>query len=64
MAIRISSMCDAHFKLTIENVGDKLMKTLEVCKIRGANASTGNIISFDIEPGIGMRIIPFTKARA
>ena len=64
MLIRISSMCDAHFKLAIENMGDKLIKTLEVSKVRGAQMSTGNIISFDIEPGIGMRIIPFTKARA
>ena len=64
MLIRISSMCDAHFKLAIENMGDKLIKTLEVSKVRGAQMSTGNIISFDIEPGVGMRIIPFTKARA
>lgn len=64
MLIRISSMCDAHFKLAIENMGDKLIKTLEVSKVRGAQLSTGNIISFDIEPGMGMRIIPFTKAKA
>jgi flagellar protein FlaH len=64
MLIRISSMCDAHFKLAIENMGDKLIKTLEVSKVRGAQMSTGNIISFDIEPGMGMRIIPFTKAKA
>ena len=64
MLIRISSMCDAHFKLAIENMGDKLIKTLEVAKVRGANMSTGNIISFDIEPGVGMRIIPVSKARA
>ncbi len=64
MLIRISSMCDAHFKLAIENMGDKLIKTLEVSKVRGAAMSTGNIISFDIEPGIGMRIIPFSKAKA
>ena len=63
MLIRISSMCDAHFKLAIENMGDKLIKTLEVSKVRGAQMSTGNVISFDIEPGVGMRVIPFTKAR-
>jgi flagellar protein FlaH len=64
MLIRISSMCDAHFKLAIETMGDNLIKTLEVSKVRGAQLSTGNIIRFDIEPGVGMRIIPFTKARA
>ena len=64
MTVRISSMCDAHFKLTIQNMGDKLIKSLEVAKVRGASMSTGNIVAFDIEPGVGMRIIPFTKARA
>ncbi|MEE8517595.1 MAG: ATPase domain-containing protein, partial [Dehalococcoidia bacterium] len=40
MTVRISSMCDAHFKLAIENMGDKLIKTLEVAKVRGASMST------------------------
>lgn len=62
--VRISSMCDAHLRLKTENVGDRLMKTLEVAKVRGAQQNTGNVISFDIDPGLGMRIIPFTKARA
>lgn len=63
MLVRISSMCDAHFKLAIEPMGAKLIKTLEVSKVRGAQLSTGNVISFDVEPGVGMRIIPVTKAQ-
>lgn len=62
--IRISSMSDASLYLSNENMGDKLLKALEVRKVRGAVKTTGNIVSFDIEPGWGMRIIPFTKARA
>ena len=62
--IRISSMCDAHLRLKTETVGDRIMKTCEVAKIRGAQLSTGNVINFDVEPGIGMRIIPFSKASA
>lgn len=61
---RISSMCDAHLRLRIESIGNQLMRTLEVAKVRGAQQTTGNIISFEIEPKIGMRIIPFTRARA
>ena len=60
--VRIGALCDAHLRLTTENVGTKLVKVLEVCKIRGAGKSTGNVVSFDVEPGWGMRIIPFTKA--
>ena len=31
---------------------------------KAAQKGTGNIISFDVEPGWGMRIIPYTKAKA
>ena len=64
MLIRISSLCDAHLRFYIETVGQKLMKILEVAKIRGANMSTGNIVTFDVEPGWGMKIMPFSKAQA
>jgi flagellar protein FlaH len=57
-------MCDAHLRLRVEEVGTQLVKVLEVAKVRGAAKSTGNIISFDVEPNLGMRIIPVTKAKA
>ena len=37
---------------------------LEVSKVRNAERTTGNIISFEVEPKMGMRIIPITKAKA
>ncbi|MCR4406684.1 MAG: response regulator [Anaerolineae bacterium] len=60
---RIRSLCDAHLQLRTEEVGNKLVKTLEVTKVRGAEQSTGNIVSFEVEPGWGMRIIPISKVR-
>jgi flagellar protein FlaH len=64
MFIRIRSICDAHLRLRIEEVGDQLVKVLEVAKVRGAEKTTGNIVSFEVEPGLGMRIVPITKAKA
>jgi flagellar protein FlaH len=64
MFMRIRSMCDAHLKLRTEEMRDQLMKVLEVAKVRGAEKTTGNIISFDVEPGLGMRIIPVSSAKA
>ena len=64
MFTRIRSICDAHLRLRVEEVGDKLVKALEVAKIRGAEKSTGNVISFEVEPGLGMRIVPITRAKA
>ncbi len=64
MFIRLRSICDAHLRLRVEEVGDQLVKAMEVAKIRGAEKSTGNVISFEVEPNLGMRIVPITKAKA
>jgi len=62
---RIVSICDVYLRLRIEVMGDQLVKRLEVAKIRGAGKVTGRIVTFDVEPGIG--IVPavvVSKARA
>ena len=64
MLIRIRSLCDAHLVLKVDQVGERLIKIMEVAKVRNADQSTGNIISFDVEPGMGMKIIPISKAKA
>ena len=61
---RISSVCDAHLRLQTERSAARLLKTIEVAKIRGAEVPTGNISGFEVEPGIGIRIVPISKARA
>jgi flagellar protein FlaH len=61
---RLRSMCDAHLTLRTEEVGDQLVKILEVAKVRGASKTTGNIITFDIEPDLGIKIIPFSRTSA
>ncbi len=62
--IRVRSLCDAHLSLRLEEVGEQLVKVLEVAKVRNAEKTTGNIVSFDVEPGLGMHIIPVSKAKA
>jgi flagellar protein FlaH len=59
----IRSLCDAHLQLRTEAVGNKLVKTLEVTKVRGAEQTTGNIVSFEVEPGWGIRVIPISKCK-
>ena len=63
MLSRTRSLCDARFKLRLEQVGDRMVKLMEVLKVRGADRPTGDVVSFDIEPKVGMRIIPLAKAR-
>jgi len=59
----IRAMCDADLQLCSEQDGQRLVKTLQVAKIRGAASVTGAIVGFDVEPGWGMRVIPISKAR-
>jgi flagellar protein FlaH len=59
----IRSMCDAVLKLRVEQDGNRMVKTLEVSKVRGADSGTGSVVGFDVEPGWGMRVIPISKAR-
>jgi len=39
------------------------VKTLEVHKMHGAELNTDNMVSFEIESGVGIRIVPGTKVR-
>ncbi len=59
----IRALCDADLKLKAEQDGQRLVKTLEVTKVRGAEGVTGSIVGFEVEPGWGMRVIPISKAR-
>jgi archaellum biogenesis ATPase FlaH len=40
-----------------------MIKLMEVLKVRGAERPTGDVVSFNIEPKMGMRVIPLAKAR-
>ena len=63
LIVRLRSLCDAHLQMRTEEVGQKLIKTLEVTKVRGAEQTTGNIVSFEVEPRWGMRVIPISKVK-
>ena len=64
MLIRLRSLCDAHLKLTVETMGDRQFRVMEVCKIRNANQNTGNVVTFEVEAGFGIKIVPYSKAKA
>jgi len=63
LVIRLRSLCDAHLQLRTEEMGQKLVRALEVTKVRGAEKSTGNLITFEVEPGWGMRLIPVSRMK-
>jgi flagellar protein FlaH len=61
--IRIRSICDAHLMMKKALIGDKYVMVMEVVKVRGARKTTGNLVSFEVHPGYGMKIIPISMAK-
>ena len=64
LRLRASSVCDAHLRLRIEELGKQLVRTLEVAKIRGAVKTVDNSVSFNVEPGLGLKSIPISRTKA
>jgi len=61
--VRIRSICDAHLNMKKALVGDKYVMVMEVIKVRGARKTTGNLVSFEVHPGYGMKVIPMSFAK-
>ena len=61
---RLRALCDAHLSLRREYVGERLVNTLQVCKVGASELSTDNTISFEVEPGQGIRALPMIRAKA
>ena len=64
MLTRLRSLCDAHLRLFVENVSGKQVRTMEVSKVHKADLATGNLVSFNVGPKLGMYILPMSKAKA
>jgi len=64
LRFRADSIVDAHLRLRIEDLGQRLVRTLEVTKIRGAAKTADNAVSFTVQPGMGLKSVPISKTRA
>ena len=60
---RLQALCDAHLCLRLEYVGDRVVKTLQVCKIGETELHTDNKIGFEVDHGTGIRVLPMTTVR-
>ncbi|MCS7132699.1 MAG: flagellar accessory protein FlaH [Aigarchaeota archaeon] len=64
LLIRMRSICDVHFTLTIKEIGERIVKILQVPKLKGAVKPSSIILSFDVDPAFGIKVLPFSQARA
>jgi len=63
LTTRIRAMSDCHLVLRATGDRGKIMKTLEISKVRGAERNTGAIWGFEILPELGIRIVPIRKVQ-
>jgi len=65
LLIRIRSICDGHVLFKVKTLpSNEMARSLEISKMRGATKSNNNISVFKVEPGIGIRVLPFTQVKA
>ena len=64
MFSRLRNLCDGYFTLNSEQVMGRPMRTLEINKINTTELITENLVSFVVEPEIGMRVIPLSRSKA
>ncbi len=63
LLIRARSFCDGHMILDIKNIRDKNALTLNVAKLKGATKSVNEVITYEVSPIYGIKILPFSSAR-
>ena len=53
---RVRAMADGYLAMRLEKSGARLNNILEVCKVHHAEEITGNIVNFEVEPGLGIKV--------
>lgn len=60
---RLRSLCNAQLTLRVGKVRDKLVRMIEIVKVNNMDLDRDNVVSFSVEPKVGIRIIPYSQAR-
>jgi flagellar protein FlaH len=61
--IRARSICDGYIRLRISEIGGMMVKIMEVVKLRGALGAVDSMISFDVDPAFGIKVLPLSLAK-
>ncbi|MCS7116480.1 MAG: ATPase domain-containing protein [Nitrososphaerota archaeon] len=60
---RVRSICDGHLILEIKNFGERIVRTVTASKLKGGEGGTPNFATFEVEPAIGIKVIPFAQIK-
>ncbi len=63
LLIRLRALFDTVLALSAQDVGTKVVKTLVVRKLHGAEFAASNVLTFDVEPGLGIQVVRTTTIK-
>ncbi len=61
--LRLRSITDVHLLLNIKEMGERIVRVLQVMKLKGAEKS-GLSLAFEVDAAYGIRVLPFSQAKA
>ncbi len=63
MFTRLHALSDNYLYVRSEMLGGRPMKTVEVRKVAASNLEDNNMVSFEVVPDIGMRVLPISRVK-
>ena len=63
MLRRLRTLSDGYLSLSVEKIGAKLVKSLEVRNMHNAELHTANTITFQVVQGSGIRVVPSSRVQ-
>ncbi len=63
LATRARALCDGYIKLKTASIGGRLVKIMEIIKLKGAPATFESTITFDVDPAFGIKLVPIALAK-
>ena len=64
LMIRVRSICDTHIVLNVRELSGKVVRFMKILKAKGIEKTSDFIICFEVSPTFGLRILPYTQAKA
>lgn len=61
---RAASVCETFMELSTGKPRDRPMRKAELLKVDDIDLDRDNVVAFDVQPQLGMQIIPFSQAKA
>lgn len=64
LGAKIRGMCDGYIKVRNEAIGGRIYKVMSIIKMKGIPPGAETSVTFDVDPAMGIKIVPIKAAKA